>query len=677
MAQDSTIADNQRGALPGDPTEYRIRTIIALRLCLLSIALLSASISTTLSRERGDVVHAEIYYFVALFFSICAASALWVKVRGHSIAFAVLQLFVDAVLITGIIYYTGGIISPFLFLYIPLIMFASVVFSLKIAVWVALVSIGSYALLAAGLNLRVISPAYGVSQSMPPLGILQQIVGLLFASLLAVAFTLYLHRRAHISEAIARESHETIQELSQRERMLIEEFPDAVIVTDMDFNIRALNAEGQKLFGVTETNALGKPIQSVVSLRSGVLKLASIGDPFFGLKREVEIPEGVDSLRLKYFERVLKTDEGKESGIVFIFQDVTRLRSVEEQLEMQERMAYLLIEDQTPPSQLLVGFVGESKIMQKVATLIERVAPTDATVLITGESGTGKEVVARAIHALSPRASKPFIAVNCGAISENLLESELFGHKKGAFTGALVDHQGLVRKAEGGTLFLDEIGELPLHLQVKLLRVLQERTIRPVGSDSDIPVNVRVVTATNRNLRREIELGRFREDLYYRLNVINITLPPLRERGEDVPLLIKSFMRRGRPDGNIPVIHPTAMQILLDYSYPGNVRELENIIERALVLGGDAILPEHLPDSMRERDGRTRTPMKTTVVELEGVSFPMELDKVLGELEKHYLMLALQRSNGAKKQAAQLLGINFRSFRYRLQKFGLGEEIEG
>lgn len=669
------VAEIVKGDESRPKGDYRISTIIAVRLCLLSLALLLASISTTFGKERGEGVNSGIYYFVAIFFWICALSAIWVKIRGHSNFFAIFQLLIDSVLITGIIYYTGGVISPFLFLYIPLVMFASFSFSLRTALWVSAASIGSYALLAAGLGYAVIPPADGDPRGMPLAGVLQQIGGLALASPLTAVFTSYLNRRAHVSEAFARESRETIQELNQRERMLIEEFPDAVIVTDMDFNIRALNAAGEKLFGVSEEGALRQSIQSVVSLRAGVLKLASIGDPFFGLKREVEIVEGDSSLRLQYFERVLRTDEGKESGIVFIFQDVTRLRSVEEQLEMQERMAYFLVEDQTPPSQLLMGFVGESKIMQKVATLIERVAPSDATVLITGESGTGKEVVARAIHALSPRSDRPFIAVNCGAISENLLESELFGHKKGAFTGALVDHQGLIRKAEGGTLFLDEIGEMPLHLQVKLLRVLQERTLRPVGSDVDMPVNVRVVTATNRNLRREIEQGRFREDLYYRLNVINIALPPLRDRSEDVPLLIKSFMKRGRPDGNLPVIHPTAMQILLGYSYPGNVRELENIIERALVLGGDVILPEHLPESMKEggpvRGGGTRT----SIIELEGISFPMDLDKVLSELEKQYLLLALERCNGGKKQAAQLLGINFRSFRYRLQKFGLSEEL--
>jgi two-component system response regulator PilR (NtrC family) len=270
----------------------------------------------------------------------------------------------------------------------------------------------------------------------------------------------------------------------------------------------------------------------------------------------------------------------------------------------------------------------------------------------------------------------PFVPVNCGAIPETLVESELFGYKKGAFTGAVNDSLGLCRRAEGGTLFLDEIGELPLLMQTKLLRLLQEKTVRPVGGDTDIPINVRIVAATNRNLRKEIEKGGFREDLYYRLNVINIVLPSLRERMEDIPLLVSSILRRNARAGQVPVVTPGAMQLLMAHAYPGNVRELENIIERAVVLGGDVILAEHLPETLRGGDQEPPVSPKreTTIIVADDIRFPVNLDTVLNELERRYLLMALEQTKGARKKAAELLGINFRSFRYRLQKFRIGGE---
>jgi two-component system response regulator PilR (NtrC family) len=329
------------------------------------------------------------------------------------------------------------------------------------------------------------------------------------------------------------------------------------------------------------------------------------------------------------------------------------------------------------------GFVGESAVMQRVFTLIERVARVDATVLISGESGTGKELVARAIHLGSERSDGPFVPVNCGAIPENLIESELFGHRKGAFTGADHDAIGLFRRADGGTIFLDEIGELPLSLQAKLLRVLQDKRVRPVGGETDIPIQLRVVAATNRNLRNEVKAGRFREDLYYRLNVVNVALPPLRERREDIPPLVNSLLRTFATGGApLPVVPPATMQHLMAYDYPGNVRELENILERALVFGGEVLLPEHLPDFVRDRSASEaeqsqsapRYP-ETTIIETDqAIEFPLNLDLILAETERRYLELALVRTNGAKKKAADLLGLNFRSFRYRLQKFNIAAD---
>lgn len=358
-----------------------------------------------------------------------------------------------------------------------------------------------------------------------------------------------------------------------------------------------------------------------------------------------------------------------------------RLQDVEDQLELQERMARLLKGEHITEGGIqtrLKEFIGESVVMQKVFELISRVAPTDATTLISGESGTGKELVARAIHLGSKRSNKKFIVVNCGAIPDALLESELFGHKKGAFTGAIADHIGLFQEADGGTLFLDEIGELPLAMQAKLLRALQERTVRPVGASKDIEIDVRILAATNRNLKQEVLGGKFREDLYYRLNVISVHIPALRERKEDIPFLVNSLLKAIVGDQTMPMIPPTTMKLLAEYNYPGNVRELENILERAYVMGGDAILPEHLPDTMwdQKTPPQSTTPRRETmIVETpSNIEFPVNLDEILASIEQKYLELALEQSKGAKKKAAELLGINFRSFRYRLSKFSMHED---
>jgi len=332
-----------------------------------------------------------------------------------------------------------------------------------------------------------------------------------------------------------------------------------------------------------------------------------------------------------------------------------------------------LIRDNTALREQLVGqyrfenLVGKSPAMRKVFELAQRVAATRSTVLITGESGTGKELVARALHNSSSRAQDPFVAINCGAIPENLLEAELFGHVRGAFTGAVSDSKGMFLSAQGGTLVLDEVGELPLSLQVKLLRALQERTIRPVGGTRDRNIDVRVIAITNRELEREIDAGTFRQDLYYRLNVIRIQVPPLRERTGDIPLLVHHFVRKYALEHGkrIEGVEPAAMKSLLGYPFPGNVRQLENLVERAVALAPDVILTsEHLaPPS-------SGTPGARSVAEeipVEGVS----LDAVVAVVERRYIRRALEMTGGVRKEAAKLLGISFRSLRYRLDKLGI------
>ena len=306
--------------------------------------------------------------------------------------------------------------------------------------------------------------------------------------------------------------------------------------------------------------------------------------------------------------------------------------------------------------------IGKSEAIERLRGLVDRVAHAPTNVLITGQSGTGKDMVARAIHFQSQRSDKALVVLNCGAIPENLIESELFGHVKGAFTGASADKDGLFRAADGGTLFLDEIGELPLSLQVKLLRVLQERRVRPVGGEEEIVVDVRVLAATNRELESEVSQGNFREDLFYRLNVIRIEVPPLRNRKLDIPLLAEHFVvKHSALQHRHLELAPQAMRWLVEQPFAGNVRELQNMIERGVTLARDGtITREDLGDAQ---------PAKSIAflsrIPPEGI----DLDEHLGEIEREILFTALEQTDGVRKRAADLLGMTFRSFRYRLAKY--------
>jgi two-component system response regulator PilR (NtrC family) len=318
------------------------------------------------------------------------------------------------------------------------------------------------------------------------------------------------------------------------------------------------------------------------------------------------------------------------------------------------------------------NLVGNSDSMHRVFDLVKRVSQTPTNILITGESGTGKEVVAKSIHYNGPLKDQPFITVNCGAIPESLMESEMFGHKKGSFTGAVSDKAGLFEAANGGTLFLDEVGELPMSIQVKLLRAIQERIIRRVGATEDQAVDVRIIAATNRNLSDMVDKETFRQDLYYRLNVINIETPALRERKDDVPLLANHFLKKynERLGKQIGAISAEAMDILKSYEYPGNVRELENIIERTVALeAGATILPESLPPIVTTKSGGRRL---ASTHEIEVTEEGLDLDKVIGQIEKELIVKAIHAANGVKKRAAKLLNISFRSMRYRVEKYNLG-----
>ncbi len=318
------------------------------------------------------------------------------------------------------------------------------------------------------------------------------------------------------------------------------------------------------------------------------------------------------------------------------------------------------------------GLLGNATGVQQLRAMIEKLARNQAPVHITGESGTGKELTARLIHARSPRSNAAFVAVNCGAIPTELMESEFFGHRKGSFTGAVKDKIGLFQAAEGGTLFLDEVADLPLHMQVKLLRAVQERAVRPVGGDAELAVNVRIISATHKNLNELVTKGAFRQDLYYRLNVIEVRTPPLRERREDIPLLATAILARLAPGNGLdkpPQLHRSAVDALVAYDFPGNVRELENTLERALALcDGERIVADDLqlrPCALAPMEDPT-SPAPRPLSMGAG-----PLDSHVEELEKQAIRDALDKTRWNKTKAADLLGMSFRSLRYRIKKLGI------
>jgi two-component system, NtrC family, response regulator PilR len=322
----------------------------------------------------------------------------------------------------------------------------------------------------------------------------------------------------------------------------------------------------------------------------------------------------------------------------------------------------------------LDNIIGVSSAMEKLKQTIRTVASTASTILIYGESGTGKELVARAVHVCSPRATEPFVSVNCGAFPETLLESELFGYVKGAFTGANQNKRGLFEVADQGTIFLDEIGEMTLAMQVKLLRVLQERTVRPVGGSTEIPIDVRVIAATNRDLDKQVTENTFREDLYYRLSVIPIRVPGLRERREDIPLLVNHFLKKYAPAAgkSIARVHPASLDSLCGYEWPGNVRQLENTVERAVALEMTEELHVELPaERPKAKAAAAGVGFSGMPDASNGAVLPegIDMEKYIAQIERNLLQAALGQSNGVQTKAAEVLGISYRSFRHLMKKY--------
>ena len=442
------------------------------------------------------------------------------------------------------------------------------------------------------------------------------------------------------------------------------------ILSEEDYNVStasngrdAIARLSQDLFHVVLTDLKMPEVDGLGVIRHLVENhINCIGILFTGYG---SVKTAVDAMKLGAFDYITKPFKADEIKVV--------VKKALDHLALQEENTYL--KQQLKAKYKFENIIGSSDRMQKVFSLIDKVSGTDSTVLVLGESGTGKELVAKALHYNSPRAQNPFVPVNCGAIPEELLESELFGHEKGAFTGAFRTRIGRFELANGGSIFLDEISEMSPNLQVKLLRVIQEREFERVGGVKSIRTDVRIIAATNRDLEEEVAQGRFREDLYYRLNVIPLNLPPLRERRDDIPLLVKHFMDKyGREkNSRITGFSRRAMNLLAHYRWPGNVRELENLVERVLVLcDGTEVDTADLPE--RIAAGTPRTSEVVPLIDLPETG--IDLSTAVSEFEKAIIMQALTRSNWVKNRAAKLLHVNRTTLVEKIKKQNLQKPTE-
>jgi PAS domain S-box-containing protein len=437
---------------------------------------------------------------------------------------------------------------------------------------------------------------------------------------------------------------------------------DGILTVDNERRVVNVNQAAAEMLGLPEDEATGRPVAEVLpgrvwDVEELLAETLATGRATRGRENLIE-GRGGRELRVLLTTSRLYDLTGEVGGAVVVVRDVTHVRELEVRLEQRTR---------------LHSIVGKSHAMQEMFRLVEQVAPTDSTVLIQGESGTGKELVADAIHRSSRRADGPFVKVNCSALSEGLLESELFGHVKGAFTGALHDRKGRFELADGGTLLLDEVGDLPERIQVKLLRVLQEREIERVGDNRVRSVDVRILAATHRPLRRLVEEGRFRQDLFYRLHVIPIRVLPLRDRREDIPELVAAFVADLAPRSgkDIDRVSPDALRVLMDHRWPGNVRELRNAIEHAVVKGrGPLLLVEDLPRELIEESAGVARLARRPVPAASGPGGAP--DAPGADAERERLLEALERTAWNRTEAAALLGINRSTLWRKMKRFGLG-----
>ena len=439
--------------------------------------------------------------------------------------------------------------------------------------------------------------------------------------------------------------------LQDQENIILDSIADGVFTVGMDFRITWMNRAAARILGIEAADAAGKLCfevfhASICEHSCALKETMSTGRNIIN-KTVYIVNSGGEKVPITVSTALLKNDRGEVIGGVETFRDISAIETLRKEIE-----SGFTLED----------IVSRSRYFKDLFSILPDIAISDSTVLIEGPSGTGKELVARAIHNLSSRKNKPLVAINCAAVPDNLLESELFGYKAGAFTDARKDKPGRIASAEGGTLFLDEIGEVSPAIQAKLLRYVQERVYEPLGGTSQVKSNVRIIAATNRRLIDEVGKGKFREDLYYRINVINISVPPLAARKEDIPLLVQHFIKKYNilKSGNIEGVTDEVMNILMDYAFPGNVRELENIIEHAFVLCREAyITRSHLPQQFRHAD------------QVPGESLTLD------EMEQFYIKRALERNGGNRAKTARDLGIDASTLWRKMKKSGIDSPPEG
>ena len=658
----------------------KIRWLLLLRVVILSFFLGATALFHFFGTEGNVAYLISLSVPLTLAYLISIVSVVVLpRIRSLRL-FAHAQVCFDVILITGIIWITGDIASPFSVLYNLAVMNGAILLFYRGAFFTAACSSVSYA----GLLLwsRFLNSGSAAPLSWSTLVPVVLSIGSFFVIAWLAGF---LANKLSHTEQLLKEKQIDYQELDAFKDALLRGIGSGVAITDNDGRINYFNHQAQTLTTLDEAGVKGKRLDQVFAGLSYDFQRGRLAGALVTEDLTLTDASGAGmSKQIRLTLAPLSNLSGEPIGFLSIFEDVTRQKQIEEKVRLEEelRRAREVELDQNSTAARhsefhFEGVIGKSGGIEKIYHLVQKVAASSTNILISGESGTGKELVARAIHLNGPRHGKPFIAVNCGAIPENLIESELFGHVRGAFTGAVSDHTGLFKQADQGTIFLDEVGELPLHLQVKLLRVLQDKSFTPVGGSKPVKVDIRVISATNRDLRKELEEGRFREDLFYRLNVVQMVMPPLRTRKEDIPALAHYFLQKfaAAHDKKVEEISTGALMHLMNYAYPGNVRELENIIEHAVAVTskniiGEEDLPQHikgLPISDEVDLFEKTAPGGADMFFSKGLSLDVELETH----EKCILLGALKRANGVQKRAAEILGINYRSLRHRLEKYDL------
>ncbi len=657
----------------------KIHWLLLLRVVIVSFFLGATALFHFLKTE-GDLRYLfDLSIPLILAYAISIGSALLLPRVTDLRPFAHAQVCFDVILISGIIWITGDVASPFSFLYNLAVMNGAILLFYRGAFFAA----GCSGLAYAGLLIwsGFANPGNGIVFTRSALFPIVQSIGSFFVIAWLSGF---LTNKLSETEKMLRAKQDDYRDLDAFKDALLQGIGSGVAITDQNGQITYFNGQAQALTLLDEASVKGKRLDQIFPglgydfRRHRDAAVVVTDELSFGATSG--IPK-----QIRLTVAPLNNANQELIGFVSIFEDITKQKQIEEKVRIEEELRRGR-EVEFKPSAAgngpedfhFEGVIGKSGGIEKIYQLIQKVATTSTNVLITGESGTGKELVARAIHLNGRRENKPFVAVNCGAIPETLIESELFGHARGAFTGAVSDHTGLFKQADQGTIFLDEVAELPLHLQVKLLRVLQEKSFTPVGGSKPVKVDVRIISATNKDLRKELEEGRFREDLFYRLNVVQMVMPPLRDRKEDLPALAHYFLRKfaDSHDKKVEELSSAALIQLMSYAYPGNVRELENIIEHAVAVTATNILteedlPQHVRNSQASENGDEAVAPSAPVHAETFFSKGVSLDTELETHEKSILVSALRRANGVQKRAAEILGINYRSLRHRLEKYDL------